>query len=194
MLESKKWRMSTMKKLLVIAVVLAATTAAWGAELAGVSMPDSTQVADQDLVLNGMGLRKKSIVKVYVAGLYLAEKSSDAKAILDSDSARRLAMDFRYGVSAEKLCGGWDDGLENNTSNASDELKAKFATLCEYMEDVEKGDTMVYTYVPGKGTEVSVKDAVKGEIAGKDFADALWACWIGPEPPSAGFKKGLLGG
>ena len=183
-----------MKKLLVLVVVLAATTAAWGGELVGVSMPDSTEVGGQDLVLNGMGLRKKSIVKVYVAGLYLPDKSSDANAILSTDSARRLAMDFRYGVSAKKLCGGWDEGLENNTPNAAAALKTKFATLCEYMEDVEKGDTMVYTYVPGKGTEVSVKDTVKGSIAGKDFADALWACWIGPEPPSAAFKKGLLGG
>jgi hypothetical protein len=183
-----------MKKVLILAVVLFATTAAWGGELVGVEMPESAQVGGQDLVLNGMGLRKKSMVKVYVAGLYLADKSSDADAILSTDSARRLAMDFRFSVSAKKLCGGWDEGLENNTANASDALKGKFATLCEYMEDVENGDAMVYTYVPGKGTEVSVKDTVKGEIEGKDFADALWACWIGPEPPSAAFKKGLLGG
>lgn len=183
-----------MKNLLVLAIVVAMATAAWGGELAGVTMPDTVEVGDAELMLNGMGLRKKAIIKVYVAGLYLTEKASDAAAILDSDSARRLAMDFRFGVSAEKLCGAWNEGLENNTTDASDDVKAKFETLCGYMEDVEKGETMVYTYVPGKGTEVTVKGSVKGQIEGKDFADALWACWIGDNPPSDSFKKGLLGG
>lgn len=182
-----------MKKLMILAVAFCLTTGAWGGELAGVSMPDTSEVAGESLTLNGMGLRKKSIVKVYVAGLYLPAKTSDAAKILSTDSARQTAMEFRFGVSAKKLCDGWNDGLENNTANASADLKAKFGTLCGYMEDVDKGDSMVYTYVPGEGTDVSVKGASKGVIEGKDFADALWGCWIGPEPPSAAFKTGLLG-
>lgn len=183
-----------MRNLSVLALMLAVATASWAGELAGVSMPDTAQVGDQELMLNGMGLRKKAFIKVYVAGLYLAEKTTDSQAVLDSDSPRHLAMDFRYGVGAKKLCGAWDEGLEKNTSSPTDELKAKFATLCEYMEDMDKGDTMTYTYIPGKGTEISVNGTVKGEIEGKAFADALWACWIGPEPPSQDFKEGLLGG
>ena len=156
-------------------------------------MPDTSEVAGESLTLNGMGLRKKSIVKVYVAGLYLPAKTSEVEKILSTDSARQTAMEFRFGVGAKKLCDGWNEGLENNTVSASADLKAKFGTLCGYMEDVDKGDSMVYTYVPGKGTEVSVKGAAKGVIEGKEVADALWGCWIGPEPPSAAFKKGLLG-
>jgi len=182
-----------MRKLCILALVLLATTAVWAGELKGVTMPDTAQVGDQDLMLNGMGLRKKLWVEVYVAGLYLSEKSSDAEGILQADSPRQTVMDFLYKVSAKKLCGAWDEGLEKNTANASADVKAKFAELCKYMDDVGKGDTMVYTYVPGKGTEISINGTVKGEIGGKDFADALWACWIGPVPPSEGFKEGLLG-
>ena len=43
------------------------------ADLAGVTMPDSVQVGNTTLVLNGLGLRTKIVVKVYVAGLYLPE-------------------------------------------------------------------------------------------------------------------------
>ena len=182
-----------MRNLCILALVLMTATVAWAGELEGVTMPDTTQVGGQDLMLNGMGLRKKSFIKVYVAGLYLTEKSSDPDAILKADSPRQTVMDFKFKVSAKKLCGAWDEGLEKNTANASDEVKAKFAELCKYMDDVGKEDTMVYTYVPGKGTEISINGTVKGEIAGKDFADALWACWIGPEPPSEDFKEGLLG-
>jgi hypothetical protein len=35
---------------------------------------------------------------------------------------------------------------------------------------------------------------VKGTIAGKDFADALFKAWIGPKPgPGEGFKNDLMG-
>jgi hypothetical protein len=36
-------------------------------------------------------------VKVYVAGLYLAQKSSDPNAIIKSDSPKRIAMQFGHG-------------------------------------------------------------------------------------------------
>jgi len=182
-----------MKKLLILVLVVGATTAAWGDELAGVAMPEAVEIGDQTLVLNGMGLRKKAIIKVYVAGLYLTEKTSDAEAILTADAARRTAMEFRFGVSADKMCDAWKEGLENNTANPADALKAQFDTLCGYQADMDKGGMMVYTYVPGKGTEVAINDEVKGTIEGKEFADALFSCWIGPEPPGAAFKKGLLG-
>lgn len=182
-----------MKKLLILALVAGMSSVAWGGELAGVTMPDTVEIGDQTLALNGMGLRKKAIIKVYVAGLFLTEKMNDAEAILAADSARRTAMEFRFGVSAAKMCDAWQEGLEKNTADPTDELKAKFDTLCGYQADMEKGEMMVYTYVPGKGTDVEIKGEVKGTIEGKDFADALFACWIGPEPPGAAFKKGLLG-
>ena len=40
-------------------------------ELAGVSLPDTLSAGDKALKLNGLGLRKKAIFKVYVGGLYL---------------------------------------------------------------------------------------------------------------------------
>ena len=182
-----------MKRLLILALMAATSAVAWAGELAGVSMPDSVEVGEESLVLNGMGLRKKAVIKVYVAGLYLPQKMADAEAILSADTARRTAMEFRFGVSAEKMCDAWKEGLEKNTAGASEALKAKFDQLCGYQENMEKGDMMVYTYVPGQGTEVEVKGEIKGTIEGKDFADALFSCWIGPEPPGESFKQGLLG-
>ena len=182
-----------MKKLLVLALVVGVIAPAWGGELAGVSMADTVEIGDQTLVLNGMGLRKKAIIKVYVAGLYLTEKTNDAQAILATDSARRTAMEFRFGVSADKMCAAWKEGLENNTGGPSDDLKGQFDTLCEYQADMEKGEMMIYTYVPGEGTQVEIEGEVKGTIEGKEFADALFSCWIGSEPPGKAFKEGLLG-
>ena len=177
----------------LLAVALAAPAVA--GQLAGVTLPDTATVGEQNLVLNGMAIRKKFFVKVYVAGLYLGEKSTSAEAVLGADAPRRGVMQFVYGVGKGKVCEGWDEGLEANTPNASAELKKQFETLCSYMEDVKDGDQVVFTYVPESGTEIAVKGASKGTIPGKAFADALFGCWIGPKPgPGEDFKKALLGG
>ena len=160
-----------------------------------VSMPRAIEVEGQTLVLNGMALRKKAIFKVYVAGLYLPAKSTDAEQVLAADAPRRLVMQFLRDVGANKMCNAWNEGLEANTPNASDALKAQYVTLCEWMEDIDKGEQFVFTYVPGKGTTVEVKGKNKGSLEGKEFADALFKSWIGPKPgPGEGFKRKLLGG
>jgi hypothetical protein len=184
-----------MKKtlILVLAVILAVPLAAWAGELYDVELADAITVGDHSLVLNGMGLRKKAFIKVYVGGLYLAEKSSDPAAILGADSPRRVVMAFKFDVGADKMCGAWEEGLDRNSPGASAEVAAQFDTLCSYMDDLEKGDQMIATYIPGVGTEIEMKGASKGTIAGKPFADALFACWLGPEPPSDDLKEGMLG-
>jgi len=159
-----------------------------------VTLPSTVEVAGHTLVLNGVALRKKAVFKVYVAGLYLTAKSSDADAVLSADSPRRMVMQFVRDVGKEKMCEAWDEALKNNTPNASEQLKTEFQTLCSWMEDIKDGQQFVFTYIPGTGTEVQVAGQVKGAIPGKDFADALFKSWIGPKPgPGEGFKKNLMG-
>jgi hypothetical protein len=40
---------------------------------------------------------------------------------------------------------------------------------------------------------LEIKGKEMGVIEGKEFAQALFAIWLGPEPPTAALKKGLLG-
>ena len=69
-----------MKKVAILAMLLGLTTAlpAPAKEVAGVSLPETTTVDGKTLKLNGAGLRKKVVFKVYVAGLYLETPSKDA--------------------------------------------------------------------------------------------------------------------
>ena len=183
-----------MLSLTLLALVGALTAAPADTTYNGVKLPGTVDVAGHALVLNGVALRKKAVFKVYVAGLYLPAKSSDADAVLAADAPRRMVMQFLRDVGKDKMCEAWDEALANNTPNASAQLKAEFVTLCGYMEDIKDTQQFVFTYVPGTGTEVSVAGVVKGTIAGKDFADALFKAWIGPKPgPGEGFKKNLMG-
>lgn len=172
----------------------AATTPAATATRDGVTLPTTVTAEGHELVLNGLGLRKKVVFKVYVAGLYLPERSSDAEAILAADQPRRIVLQFLRGVSEDQMCDAMYDGLERNTPGHAPELRTKFDEFCAMMEPIEKGEQFVFTYLPGTGTIIEAKGTRKGVIEGKEFADALFASWLGPDPgPGDGTKKDLLG-
>lgn len=61
-----------------------------------------------------MGLRTKFMVKVYVAGLYLDQKSSDASAILQADAPKRIVMHFLHGASQSQIANAFDDSFSDN--------------------------------------------------------------------------------
>ncbi len=166
-----------------------------GRTVNGVTMPETIDVEGHALHLNGMALRKKFIIKVYVAGLYLSSKSSSAEEILAADAPRRMVMHFISGHGTKgKMCGAWNDGLKDNSPGASAELTQQFTELCGMMVDIKDGESLVLTYVPDIGTKIEIAGTERGMIAGKAFADAVLRCWIGPKPgPGEGFKKGVLG-
>ena len=96
-------------------VLLFALTAMTGAaELDGVVMPDTEDVAGHHLVLNGLGLRTYSILRVhvYVAGLYLERRSSDPNAILASSQPKLLRFVFLRDVDAEDARQSWREALD----------------------------------------------------------------------------------
>ena len=130
-------------------------------------MPATVEVGGQSLVLNGAALRKKSIVKVYVAGLYLPAKSQDANAILASDGPRELRMQFVRDVGKDKMCEAWDESLKNNTPDADAQLQGEFKELCGWMQDLKKGDVMSFTYVPATGTTVDDRGPEEGHDRGE---------------------------
>jgi len=160
----------------------------------GVSMPETIDVEGHTLYLNGMALRKKAIFKVYVAALYVGTRSASGPEILSADEPRRMIMHFVRNVGKDKICDAWEDGLKDNTPDASPELKQQFTDLCGMMADIKNGQAFVFTYEPGKGTTVVVAGETRGTIGDKAFADAMLRTWIGPKPgPGEGFKKDLLG-
>lgn len=163
------------------------------ATLAGVTLPDTVQVESTTLVLNGLGLRTKFMVKVYVAGLYLERKSSDPNAILKADAPRRIVMQLVHNASRNQMADGFDDAFKDNSPEARQTIRAEIDRFLAALEAVKEGDQLVFTYLPGKGTTFAINGKDKLTIAPAAFAQALFSVWLGPKPPNASLKKGLLG-
>ena len=185
-----------MKKLTALALSLCLTGAssALAKEVAGVTLPDTITVEGRTLKLNGAGLRKKVVFKVYVAGLYLETPSKDAAAAISSDQVKRMQLSVLRSLSSHQVSEAIEEGFQKNSKAQMTALKARLEKLETMIPNVEKGDQILLTYVPGKGTVVSAKGAEKGVIEGKDFADALFSVWLGPNPVQADLKTALLGG
>jgi hypothetical protein len=59
------------------------------------------------------------------------------------------------------------------------------------LPDLKQGGVLDIVYQPGVGTLVR-GSGVQMIIPGKDFADALFSVWLGPNPTDAELKRRLL--
>lgn len=163
-------------------------------EVAGVSMPDMQKIDGKTLRLNGMGLRKKTIFKVYVAGLYLETPSKDGAAVLGAEEIKSIHLHMLRGLKSQQITDAIREGFERNSKAALPALQERLTKLGTMIPDAADGDEIHLTYEPGKGTRVTARGTDRGTIEGRDFADALFAVWLGPDPVQDDLKKALLGG
>jgi hypothetical protein len=162
-------------------------------EAAGVKMPDTTTIEGKTLKLNGIGLRKKMLFKVYVAGLYLETASKDAATVVSSDQIKSMRLHILRSLDGSQIGEAISDGFWHNSKAQMGALNERLLKLTGMFPAVVEGDQIVLTYVPGRGTSVNAKGQDKGVVEGKDFADALFSVWLGANPVQEDLKKALLG-
>ncbi|MDA0247592.1 MAG: chalcone isomerase family protein [Proteobacteria bacterium] len=166
-------------------------------EVGGVNLPDTATVQGQPLVLNGAGIRTRVVFKVYAAGLYTAQKSQDANAIINATTPRRVQMVMLRDLGADTLNEALQDGLKKNLSAAAlAELDAEAKQLGSLMMSIGKaneGETIILDFSQA-GVAIQVGGADKGTVPNPKFASALLRVWLGDQPADAGLKKGMLGG
>jgi long-chain acyl-CoA synthetase len=171
------------------------SVSAFAAEVGGVKLDDKMSVGTQELVLNGAGVRTKVVFKVYVASLYLPQKSADLAAVL-SKSPRRIQLNLLRSLSAEQLIDALNEGLaENNTPAELAAVKAQvdqLATIMRAFKEVKEKDVVALDFVDG-ATRIGLNGEARGSIAGDAFNQALTKVWLGDKPVQTDLKKALLG-
>lgn len=183
-------------RVLVLLALLSTTASA--AEIAGVTVPEHARVGTSDLVLNGSGLKKKVIFKVYVAGLYLAEKRQSPADVLALGGAKRLSITLLRSVTAREFVDALHAGIDANSPpeerRVFEDRLGRLAAILLTLGQGNKGDLVTFDWLPGTGIRVEMNGRVRGPtIAGDDLYRALLKVWLGERPTSAGLKRALLG-
>ncbi len=180
------------------ALLLAALSAPAAAlEVAGVKVPDTFTVDGRDLLLNGAGVRTKTMfkVKVYVGALYVTQRTSDPVAIVSADAPKVIRLVLLRDVDRSSMLNAFREGIENNSPGQAPALDPKLKQVeAGFPPEFKEGQVLAVAYVPGRGTTVAVEGQKGVTIEGKDFADALFRVWLGAQPADATLKTGLLGG
>lgn len=165
-------------------------------EFEGVKMTDTLDVEGKTLLLNGMGLREAKVVffpvSVYVAGLYLERRSSDAKAILNSPQEKYMQLHFTRSVSAKDIQGAWKDCLQKNCSQNCPDFSPQFKILENQLEALSEHEILAIKFAQ-ENLALTVKGKRHPPIPGKEFAQEILGCWLGKNPPNDKLKAGLLG-
>ncbi len=183
-------------KFILATLFFALTLSVNAVEVKGVKVDETAQVGGAQLMLNGAGVRTKLMFKVYVAGLYLTQKQTDANAVINDTGNKRVSMHFLRELSSEKLLHGMNEGFTDNNNAAEmaaiePQMKA-FRQMMTSAKEVKEGDVIVLD-LTSAGTQVSINSKALGNIEGAAFNQALLRVWLGGNPVDAPLKKAMLG-
>lgn len=192
--------MFAMKKVFkgVVAGALLACAFAQAAEINGVTYKDAVKVGGKELVLSGLGVRVKFVVKVYTVGLYLPTKQTSVEEILKADTPRRVQLVMVRGISQEDFGSAFMAGITANMDK-SERARfvgqiSKFGEIFAQFPSLNKGDVVDLDYVPGVGTKTFVNGKQIGETAPDfEFSNAILKIWLGDKPVDTKLKPKLLG-
>mgnify|MGYP000055982403 CR=1 FL=1 len=184
------------RNLLLILIFLITYNYLLSREISGITMPEYLKMDNQTLVLNGCGVIKKFLFKVYAVGLYLESKTSDWNKLLYEDKPFIIRLHFlRNGISDEQIIDAWNTGFNKNTDVKASTIQNEINSFNALFKGITVNENNIFQfdYMPGVGTRVYINGQLKGNIGGYYFKRALIGIWIGKEPRDDGVKDKLLG-
>ena len=167
-------------------------------DVAGFKFDETAKVNNQDLKLNGAGIRYKILFKVYAAGLYLPEKKATLPDVLAEPGAKRVTLIMLRDVDSDTFGQAFMDGIRKN-SDVTERSKIvnqmlTFGHLFGSIPELKKGDTLNTDWIPGSGTVVYLNGKkITEPIPDVLFYNALLKIWLGANPVDSKLKSAMLG-
>lgn len=180
------------------ATVLAGSALAQSTTVANVTYDGVVELHGRSLQLNGVGIRYKTVLKVYTAGLYLEQKAHTAAAVGALPGPKRLSITMLRDIDSRELGKLFARGMEDNLDKASfSKLIPGVLRMSQIFSDyknLQAGDLLMIDWIPGVGTVITVKGQVQGEpFKEPAFFQALIGIWLGEQPADWKLKEALLG-
>jgi hypothetical protein len=191
---------TTIRRGLALAILATASLCSSAAQvdIEGVKLDEAIVLQGHPLQLNGAGVRYKTVVKVYAAGLYLGAKARTPEEAVAVPGAKRIAITMLRSVNADELGRLFTRGVgDNSPRNEMAQLIPGLLRMGEVFsaeKELKAGDTISLDWVPDTGTLITIKGTPQHEpIREPAFFNALMRIWIGPNPADMSLKNALLG-
>jgi hypothetical protein len=140
---------------------------------------------------NAALLRYKIFFRGYVVGLYLPDGADPAAAL--GEVPKRLEFHYFWDIPGPEFGKAGERILARNVDGPTlSALRDRLDRIDRAYRDVKPGDRYALTYLPGKGTELSLNGTPLIVVEGADFAAAYFAIWLGEKPIDDGLRKELL--
>jgi len=163
-------------------------------EKGGITMPDTLQAGGETLTLNGAGIRSKFVFNLYIAGLYLIDKSSNAAAIIKSSDPMAIRLHIVSSlISSEKMSKATREGFEKSTNGNTAPISAEIDQFIGAFSEPIKEDDVFEFVNTTNGVVVTKNGTEKATISSSEFKQALFGIWLSDHPVQAKLKKGMLG-
>ena len=177
---------------------LSLTSITSAAEVSGIKIDDAVKVGDQDLKLNGAGVRYKAIFKVYVAALHLNRKVTTAQDVFTAAGTKRVTLVMLREVSNEEFGQSFMAGIQKNSEKAERAKLVvplmKFGEMFASIPVLKKGDIITIDWIPNSGTHIHLNNKkIIDVIPEPNFYNVILKIWLGEQPADAKLKKLLLG-
>lgn len=193
-------RKNSVVSVVAVSVALSLATTAFALDVAGIKVDERLKLANQDLVLNGAGIRYAAagFVRVYVAALYLPQKKNTSNDIGALKGPKRMQLSVMREINSNDFSKALLSGMRANLSSAEQqkhfESLLKLGQIFGQVPTLKKGESITIDSVPGTGTVILVNNKRVGEVFQDDtFFQALLQIWIGPKPIDESLKPVLLG-
>jgi len=149
----------------------------------------------KNLVLNGEGVRDKFFIDLYVGGLYLEEKSTNAKEILESKKSMNIRLHIVSSlITSKKMEDATREGFEKSTNGNIGPIKEDIELFISvFKEEIKENDVYDIFYSSATGVQVYKNQKLKTTIVGLEFKKALFGIWIGKNPAQNSLKEDMLG-
>ena len=164
-------------------------------KVSGVSIESTIKLNNNELILNGVGIREKFWIDLYVGALYLTQKTTDGSTIINNNKPAIITLDIVSSmITSEKMIDAVNDGFKKSLKGKLDQMKDNIETFKSFfMEKIKKGDQFKLIYLPSSGVSVYKNNQLKGSISGIEFKKALFGIWLSDDPADDDLKEAMLG-
>ncbi len=188
------------KKLFIVVLAIFMTASLAGAiEVGGKQVPDTLKAGNENLLLNGAGIRKKFGMKIYACGLYLKQKNNNGNKVLMADEPMAIRLHIISSlVSPKKMSKSTRKGFKGSMAALSSSIKTNIQPQIEqfialFQDGISVDDKYDLIYLPGVGVQAYKNGKLKTTVKGLDFKKALFGIWISDKPIKKGLKNEMLG-